>query len=286
MGFRAKLAVYLLKEPFSSSPMHLLTIPLFAHTIHIYQVARRGAYSMGDTRMSKDNLTTYIRDELLSHGADMVGIGSLRDLPPKERGNLPIGICVAIKYPASVIRSIGNMPTKEYYDWYKKLNERLDLLVSAGALALQMERYRAVAQTREVVGNGGEDYRTTLPHKTVAVYAGLGWIGKSGLLVTETYGSMIRISSILTNAPLQTEMPITQSKCGDCTACRDACPAGAISGNLWKFRLDRDELLDPEKCAKVAKERAKKSIGVEETICGKCIEVCPYTKRAMKDSID
>lgn len=50
------------------------------------------------------NLTRYIRDELLSHGADLVGVGSLSELPSDIRCGLPVGICVAAKYPKEVIR--------------------------------------------------------------------------------------------------------------------------------------------------------------------------------------
>ena len=45
-------------------------------------------------------------------------------------------------------------------------------------------------------------FRTVMPHKTVAVHAGLGWIGKSALFVTEKYGSAVRLTSVLTDAPL------------------------------------------------------------------------------------
>ena len=46
--------------------------------------------------------------------------------------------------------------------------------------------------------------QTALPHKTIATRAGIGWIGKSALLVTAKYGSAIRLSSILTDTPIET----------------------------------------------------------------------------------
>lgn len=189
---------------------------------------------------------------------------------------------MAVKYPKEVIRGISDLPTQEYFNWYNKLNERLDMLVTLGAEALQMQGYTSIAQTRAQVGKGETKNNTVLPHKTVATRAGIGWIGKSALLVTEQYGSMIRISSILTDAPLITAAPVNQSKCGECTICRDACPAGAVSGKVWDVGLYRDEFFDPVKCRKIARERAKQGFGGENTICGKCIEVCPYTRRAWK----
>ena len=226
-----------------------------------------------------DNLTGFIKDELLCHGADLVGFGDLTELPPEIRYNMPIGVCVAVKYPAEIIKGIKDLPTPEYRDWYNKLNKRLDMLVTLGKEALEMMGYNAIAMTRKKVGYGESENNTVLPHKTVATRAGIGWIGKSALLVTEKYGSMIRISSILTDAPLKTARPINKSKCGDCMICANACPGGAISGKVWKVDLYRDEFFDPVKCRKTAKERAKLGFGEDYSICGKCIEVCPYTRK-------
>ena len=226
------------------------------------------------------NLTNALKDKLVYHGADLVGIGNLWELPPEIRNHMLIGICVAVSYPASVIKGIANLPTPEYNHWYNKLNQRLDKLVVLGSEFLQMQGFRAIPQTRQWVGTGEEDNNTVLPHKTIATRAGIGWIGKSALLVTNQYGSMIRISSILTDAPLETSPTINHSKCGDCMICVDACPANAISGKIWEVGLCRDEFFDPDKCRKVARERAEKGFGGENTICGKCIEVCPYTKQA------
>ena len=226
-----------------------------------------------------NELTVLIKEELFRQGADLVGIGDLTELPGEVRGNMPVGICVAVKYPKEVIERISELPTAEYNEWYNKLNKMLDKMVTYGAERLKEKGFQAVAQTRAQVGNGEKDNNTPLPHKTVATRAGIGWIGKSALLVTEQYGPMIRISSILTDAPLETAVPFNKSKCGACMICPRACPAGAISGKVWEVGLYRDEFFDPVKCRKTAKERSKKGFGGENTICGKCIEVCPYTKR-------
>ncbi|GHU94800.1 iron-sulfur cluster-binding protein [Clostridia bacterium] len=228
-----------------------------------------------------NELSTKIKSELTRLGADLVGFGDLRELPPDVREGLPVGISVAVKYPVKVISGISELPTQEYCDWYHKLNEKLDAIVTEGAKLLQSQGFTAIAQTRAYVGFGETEYNTLLPHKTIATRAGLGWIGKSALFVTAEYGSMIRLSSILTDAPLDCAEPVNESKCGECTVCRNACPAEAISGKLWNVRLYRDEFFDPVKCRKTARERAKQGFGDEITICGKCIAVCPRTLRAL-----
>jgi len=224
-------------------------------------------------------ITGFLKDKLLRHGADLVGFGDLTGLPAEVREGLPVGVCVAVKYPKEVIRGIAELPTREYYGYYDSLNEKLDGLVTLGAEALKMLGYQAIAKTREQVACVETEYQTLLPHKTVASRAGIGWIGKCALLVTPQYGSMVRISSILTDAPLQCAEPIDESRCGECMECTKACPGGAVSGRLWNVDTPREAFYDAIKCRKTARARALQSFGVEISQCGKCIEVCPYTKR-------
>ena len=225
------------------------------------------------------SLTAELYKVLTTRGADLVGFGDMTALPAEVRDGLPTGVSVAVKYPRGIIRGIHELPTADYFEWYQRLNDRLDAIVTAGASFLVEKGHRAVAQTRERVGAGEKENFTRLPHKTVATRAGLGWIGKSALFVTREYGSMIRLSSILTDAPLETSAPVNASQCGGCTVCMDACPAGAVSGKLWDVTVYRDEFFDADKCRATARERAMRGFGGSATVCGKCIEICPFTQR-------
>ena len=231
-----------------------------------------------------NELTQRIKTELLYFGADDVGFGDLTGLPDNVLAGLPVGVSIVVVYPQKVIRGIAELPTQEYREWYDKLNERLDAIVSRGAELLRGLGYKALAQTLAFVEHNQIGYDTSLPHKTVATRAGIGWIGKSALLVTEKYGSAIRLSSILTDAPLCTAEPVTESRCGDCMVCANACPAGAVSGKLWKAGQYRDEFFDPVKCHIKARERAMLGFGGEITICGKCIEICPHTQQYLSNT--
>ena len=216
--------------------------------------------------------------QIKKRGADLVGIANLSALH-----ELSTGIAVAVAVPPNVIRSIHNGPTMEYYDAYNRINACLNDIVTFGAQYLTDNGYTAYAQTTEIVEEYG-NYRTTLPHKTVATRAGLGWIGKCALLVTEDFGSAIRISSLVTNADLPCGEPIDDSRCGDCDNCRISCPGDAVIGELWRVGVDRDSLFDPVKCKKAARNLAAEKIDREITLCGKCIEVCPYTQRYLSKS--
>ena len=88
-------------------------------------------------------LNLKIKTELLRLGADIVGFGSLLELPVNIRRGLPNGICVAVKYPREIIRGIGELPTEDYRVWYDKLNERLDMIVTKGAEFLIEQGFNA-----------------------------------------------------------------------------------------------------------------------------------------------
>jgi epoxyqueuosine reductase QueG len=229
------------------------------------------------------SLTALLKAELRNCGADIVGFGDITELSPETRGGLPVGVSVAVKIPTDIVRGISELPTRSYFDFYNRANSLLDKIVTRGAEYLCSLGYAAIPQTRERVGTGKSEYNTLLPHKTVATRAGIGWIGKCALLVTEECGSMLRLSSILTDAPLLTGESIDESRCGNCTACLEACPAHAVSGKLWTKGLAREEFFNVVACQKAARERAMRGFGVDTTICGKCIQVCPFTQLGMKN---
>ncbi len=213
-----------------------------------------------------DNLTEQLKEELYRQGADLVGVGDLTALPESSRGKLPFGISIAVKFPKDVVSGIVDLPTGEYYDWYNKVNGTLSQITSHAVTMLKDLGYQATA-------------RTGLPLKTVATRAGVGWVGKSNLLVTEQYGSMIRLAAVLTDAPLTAAEPVNRSKCGDCRLCVDACPAGALTGKLWDVAVSRDEILDTSACSAMAVSRSIQGFSVPIELCGKCFAVCKYTRQ-------
>lgn len=220
-----------------------------------------------------------LKSVLIAQGASLVGFADLR---PVWKGSLKTGVSVALPLPREVVRPLPNGPVPRYYDAYCRLNGRLDRIVTAGAEYLKAEGYHAFAQTAGAV-NELEDYRTELPHKTVATRSGLGWIGKCALLVTPEYGSAVRLSSILTDAPVRCGVPIAQSRCGSCTACADVCPGKAVSGKVWSAGVDRNDFFNPYACRKAARALARERIQREITLCGRCIAACPYTKRYLAE---
>jgi epoxyqueuosine reductase len=63
--------------------------------------------------------------------------------------------------------------------------------------------------------------------RMIAHLSGLGWIGKSCLLVTPDFGLRVRFVSVLTNAPLKTIDLIIEQKCNSCDECVKICSVKA-----------------------------------------------------------
>lgn len=215
-------------------------------------------------------------------GAKLIGAADLTGIVSNE---MQTGVSVAVPIPKSIVEDLKTAPTQAYYEAYSSMNAKLDEMVSCGEEFLQDRGYRAFANTTKVVKQDAH-WCTRLPHKTVATRAGLGWIGKNCLLVTKEYGSAVRLSSLLTNAPLPVGSPINESRCGSCTVCVKSCPAHALTGVLWCVGTKREELLHKEDCKRMQIIRMKQSTDFETDLCGLCFSVCPYTQRYLRRKPD
>jgi epoxyqueuosine reductase len=118
--------------------------------------------------------------------------------------------------------------------------------------------------------------------RDVAAQAGLGWIGKNTCLIDQHRGSFFFISEILTTLELVPDKPVFDH-CGTCTRCIDACPTGAI---------EEPRKLNATKCisywtieSKVAAPPSLASkFGQNIFGCDICQDVCPWNKKARRDS--
>ncbi|WP_407377245.1 4Fe-4S double cluster binding domain-containing protein [Methanobrevibacter sp.] len=228
------------------------------------------------------SLSLKLRKFLLKEGAKEVGYADITHFSPKPELNT--GVVFYITYPKSIIRNMENAPTPEYLKELISLNLRLDALGMKCEEFLIDNGFKAYAQTKKRLGTDFGQYNSfELPHKTIATRAGLGWIGKSALFTTSKYGSALRLSSVLTNAPLEIGKPILNSKCGKCMICKDACPGNAISGIEWNHKLKRNDFYDDKKCEKYALIVSEENLGKPDTVCGKCIYACPHTQKYIKN---
>jgi epoxyqueuosine reductase QueG len=240
------------------------------------------------------SLSSEIKEIILSKGAKQVGFADLSDMGINNfNGNdlgfkVKSGICFLINLDANIVKDIEDGPTKEYLDSYMEINEKLDDIALYIEDYLKSKGYKAYALTRDRTNYDyvyDNECRNTIPYKTIATRAGLGWIGKCALFLTNEYGSAVRLCAVITDAPLEYGKPVTASLCGKCTDCRDICPGGAVSGITWSPNLEREDFYDYKKCLEGLMKESKKNLGYEFRICGRCIGVCPKTKKYIRHAL-
>ncbi len=210
-------------------------------------------------------------------GATGIAFSDLTVLPEQKRMGFKRGITILVKLSDGILNQIGTEPTQTYFSHYRSVNRLLDDISLRILLALEAEGYSSVAiPASQSVADPDDAFTGAFQHKTAAVLAGLGWIGRSALFIHPSYGPRVRLATVLTNAPLIVGKPVTESRCGSCRACVSACPAQAIEGQLWTLGMPRNQLYDAFACSQQMKE-AYQHVG-RGAVCGLCMVACPIGK--------
>lgn len=118
----------------------------------------------------------------------------------------------------------------------------------------------------------GSNYQAMLP--PLGWRAGLGEIGRIGILITEKYGPRVRLGLITTNLPLTPDSSKNfgvQDFCKNCKKCANNCPAQAIPyGDKTEENGALKWVLNREGCYRFWRKAG--------TDCAMCLYVCPYSK--------
>lgn len=134
---------------------------------------------------------------------------------------------------------------------------------------------------RDEFGSVQRPYVDTGPllEKPIAEAAGIGWQGKSTILVEPGQGTWSFLGNIVTTLDLPPDDP-GKDRCGSCTRCIDVCPTKAITGPYQ---------LDARKCISyltiehdgVIPVEYREAIGDRLFGCDECLDVCPWNKWAV-----
>ena len=229
-----------------------------------------------------------LREVAETWGADFFGVADLspaRDAILAQGGPdlsaYPWGISVGIILPHTIVDQLPGRANRAVAIGYRQhsyevINQRLDLLTSNLSSALQREGHRAlpIPAARRV---DDERLCAAFSHKMTAHLAGLGWIGKSCLLVTPQVGPRVRWSTVLADAPLEATGGPMEERCGACRQCVEICPVQAFTGQPFRVNEPRESRYDAARCDRYFAEM--KAGDPETAVCGLCLYVCPYGRR-------
>jgi len=172
--------------------------------------------------------------------ADLV---ALRERYPDllaKLANVPVirAYVAAIRLHRGVLGTVEGMPNALYMHHYRQVNYQLDTISLGIAAKLESEGFIAVAVAASQIATK-KPMTGHISHRLLGQWAGIGWRGRNNLLVSLEAGSQMRLVSVLTDAPLCPDRVVHRCLCGECTLCRDACPAQAIEETPESFRLDK-----------------------------------------------
>jgi epoxyqueuosine reductase QueG len=243
-----------------------------------------------DEPMTEDGLRKRLQAYAEEAGAAFFGVA---DLAPAraailEQGGpvmagFPLAVSVGMALPHAVVDQLPNRAERAVAVGYRQhaydiVNLRLDQLVSQLAAVVQRAGYRCLpipsSQTVDSVR-----LRGSFSNKLAAHLAGLGWIGKSCLLVTPEAGPRVRWATLLTTAPLPPTGAAREPGCGECQACVDVCPAAAFTGRPFRAEEPRESRFDVHKCKAYLNE-TEQAHGLP--VCGMCLYACPVGREASR----
>ena len=194
---------------------------------------------------------------LLDNGASVVGCGSLSQMPVAKRDGYPAGISIGVALDPSLIEGLLDGPSQVFQENAASVRASL-VRLRHSCVGFLIDRGHEACFSRSGITDEA-NYMSDLPHKTVATRAGLGWIGKSALLISEDFGAALRLTSVLTDAPLPAARACDVSRCGSCEACAVHCPSRTIIGVDWQVGADRARMFRPGACDKARTEIGRAS---------------------------
>lgn len=200
---------------------------------------------------------------------DITDIRSEFNLDKTSKGKFHRCISIGKRLLDAIIDQIVDKPTALYFHHYRQLNFFLD----RGAFLIASEIQNLGFNALPIPASQIIDWKKQqghVSHKKIGNMAGLGWIGRSNLLVNPDIGSRFRLVTVLTDIPLSTDDP-NEGSCRDCRQCIPVCPAQAIDEDIKNF--------DHLACYEKLKEFRNSGI-VGQYICGVCIKACPGLNRS------
>ena len=233
-----------------------------------------GAISEQKVDVNPTKITTYVKTWAKQLGAHSIGVTKLKDAhiySVKGRGDLygkkiknehSYAIALTIEMDHEMMQTAPKGPV---------VMESTQQYLSSGTIALQIAYFiRKLGYSAKAHIDG--NYEVICP--LVARDAGLGEIGRMGLLMTPKLGPRVRIAVITTDMPLELDQKKNYSSlidfCGICKKCAESCPSRSIP-------FDARQEIEGVLRWKINSESCFTYWCTIGTDCGKCMAVCPYS---------
>jgi len=178
-------------------------------------------------------------------------------------------VCVARRYPASAENGDASRTIARYargHDYHRFLRRRVRRLA---AFVRSLGTPEAPVSARPLI-----DEKPVL-ERAWAARAGLGFVGKNGMLIVPGLGSMVLLGEVVTTLDLLEEGTPMSERCGACTRCLEACPTAAFP---------RPFVLDARRCVSYLTiehpgpipAELREGVGEHLFGCDDCQTVCPF----------
>lgn len=262
-------------------------MPFFAAQFWALHMISTNAFVDGDSAPQKDNMEASRASEKIKGmakflGADLVGIAPLQQewvyshvgsTNGDQPGFDPHGSEIDLSQHTHAI-ALGFQMDRTFMSYGPQFPEML--ATAKGYASSAWVSIQVAAMIRQW------GYKTRAHHfgnyqvlpVPIAVDAGLGELSRAGYLLTKEFGLGLRLAVVTTDMPLTCDKPVdigVQSFCEQCQLCAQNCPVHAIpSGPKREHNRVLKWKLDEKKCYGYW--------AVNQTDCGMCMSVCPWTK--------
>ncbi|MCG8409857.1 MAG: reductive dehalogenase [Bacteroidales bacterium] len=256
-------------EPFSYAAAHANL-----QLIEVLKPHINGEIAEKKQTVDASKITNYIKNWGKLLGTHSIGITQLKEhhlYSHKGRGNTyGKAITNSHHYAIALTIEMNNEMVKTAPQG-TIIMESTQQYLSSGTIALQIAGFiRNLGYSAQAHIDGS--YELICP--LVAKDAGLGEIGRMGLLMTPKLGPRVRIAVVTTDIPLELSKTPDYSSiidfCRICKKCADACPSRSIPFN------DREKTNNTLRW-KINSESCFTYWCTIGTDCGRCMSVCPYS---------
>ncbi|MFQ5821024.1 MAG: hypothetical protein ACE5I5_13610 [Candidatus Heimdallarchaeota archaeon] len=229
------------------------------------------------------NLKQELKELASRFGADLFGIAPTSSLADAPEGHTATDILasarsIVVLAMKMLDTQVDILPVEGQEKAYFSQSSRQAMYAAHGGLVsrhlddigfqlarfLEKEGYQTYHQMASAGGIDARYLMGLISLKHVAVGGGLGVIGLSSLLITPQYGPRVRLTAIITDAELESDEPLTQDICKDCSQpCITQCPADALT-----VPKDNELMYDINKfaCNQYLNTRPA---------CAVCVKLCP-----------